>query len=438
MKPLRDSFSKIVDSGASNVNYDKDSLVNSLIKDTKHSKTLFGKIVHFPYFNLSRFFILLTTIVVVVVLVLTFSITYFKDIVFFESNLSVNKEGVFKPSKSCGREYCLFLFNTSELWANTGIYLNKGDKFKISVSGAFHSSVEHLRENAECNNPDTTIMWIGGKKREELSQYMDSVYACVNYEIKCRENACYRAFHRKPAELKSTNKLPQYEKRRYCVDTNAYIGAVLYRIAPEYQLWDPDNKNETIFALNSKSGKSYQKVEKPGVLTMAVNDIYFKDTAMLSNYFREYPARFRSDTKLFIIDSVLDADEGKDNYKRMFYDDNLGQILVCMEIQHPLYWRFFDPLTPFRNIDTKLELVSENTSSRFVVLRRAFWWIVLSILHVSLLFVVYTVVAVMGVYLLFLLGFWFYVFLKKLPNVLGKIRTFDWKFKFNSKNKVQN
>lgn len=329
---------------------------------------------------------------------------------------------MFKPSKSCGREYCLFLFNTSELWANTGIYLNEGDRFKISVSGAFHSSVEHLRENAERNNPDTTIMWIGGEKREELSEYLDSVYACINYKIKCGQNACYSTFHRKPVEPKSTYKLPQYEKRRYCVDTNAYIGAVLYRIAPEYQLWDPDNNNETIYALSSKASKGYQKVEKPGVLTMAVNDIYFKDTAMLGHYCRDYPIRFRSDTMLFIKDSVLYADKGSDYYKRMFYDDNLGQILVCLEIQHPLYWGFFDPLTPFRNLDTNLELKSEDISSRFVVLKKAFWDFILFILHICALFLIYTIFAVLGVYLFFLLGFWLYNTIKFFPVVLGKIK----------------
>lgn len=403
MKPLNDSLPKIVDSGVSNVSYDKDSLLKSLTEETIKPKTPLGKVFLFPFYNLSRFFLLITTAIVTITIVLTFSITYFKDILLFKSNLSVNKQGVFMPSKSCGREYCLFLFNTSELWANTGIYLNKGDKYKMSVSGAFHSSVEDLRNNAQINNSNPDINWIGGKQRNELSDYLDSVYRLIEYE----NNACYRSFHRKPVMHTMINDVfPQYEKHAYCVDTNAYFGAILYRIAPEYQLWDPDNNNDTILVWGPNNGKTYQTVESSGVLSMAINDIYFKDTAFLGDYCRSFPYRFESKPMSF--DSVMKYDMGREAYKTMFYDDNIGQILVCLEIQHPLYWGFFDPLSPFRYLDTALELKSEDSSDRLQMFVKAIPDFIVFAAYIFALFVIYIGIALITVYFLFLLGYWLY------------------------------
>lgn len=411
MKPVNDSIPKIIDSGASHVSYDKDSLLKSLIDDNQKPKKFLGKDFLFPYRNLLRFFLLVTTIIVVITLVLTFSFIYFKDILFFKSNLSVNKQGVFMPSKSCGREYCLFLFNTSDLWANTGIYLNEGDKIKMSVSGAFHSSVEDLRRDADLNNPSPNISWIGGTQRKELSLVMDSIN---RYEQYHHQTWCYRAFHRRPATPKT--KLPQYDKRFYCVDTNAYIGAILYRIAPEYQLWDPDDGKDTIKIWSPINGKKYQTVHTSGVLTMAINDIYFKNDSLLRAYTNTFQYRF--DT-IFCYD-MIQKDHKSDDFKTMFYDDNIGQILVCLEIQHPLYWGFFNPLSPFRYLDTSLELKSEKSYGRFQLFYKAMPNFIVFVLYIVALFLIYTISAVLLVYMAFVLGYWLFVLLKTLYRFLQK------------------
>lgn len=63
------------------------------------------------------------------------------DVVLYRNDIAVSRTGALMPRKACQCEQALYLFNTSQLWADTGITLNEGDRVKISVSGAFHSSL---------------------------------------------------------------------------------------------------------------------------------------------------------------------------------------------------------------------------------------------------------------------------------------------------------
>lgn len=48
-------------------------------------------------------------------------------------------------------EVIYWLFNTADLWANSGIHVKKGDVISVRASGAFHSSIHHLVIDAEKN-----------------------------------------------------------------------------------------------------------------------------------------------------------------------------------------------------------------------------------------------------------------------------------------------
>lgn len=48
-------------------------------------------------------------------------------------------------------EVIYWLFNTADLWANSGIHVKKGDVISVRASGAFHSSIHHLVEDADSN-----------------------------------------------------------------------------------------------------------------------------------------------------------------------------------------------------------------------------------------------------------------------------------------------
>lgn len=48
-------------------------------------------------------------------------------------------------------EVIYWLFNTADLWANSGIHVKKGDIISVRASGAFHSSIHHLVDDAKKN-----------------------------------------------------------------------------------------------------------------------------------------------------------------------------------------------------------------------------------------------------------------------------------------------
>lgn len=48
-------------------------------------------------------------------------------------------------------EVIYWLFNTADLWANSGIHVKKGDVISVRASGAFHSSIHHLVDDARAN-----------------------------------------------------------------------------------------------------------------------------------------------------------------------------------------------------------------------------------------------------------------------------------------------
>ena len=360
---------KLVNSGYSEVKYNQDSLLASLTKDERKETKFWKRIFLFPYKNLWRFFLLLTITIVVSSFVLKYTISYIKDVILFKSDLSVNNHGVFMPSKACGRDYCLFLFNTSDIWTNTGIYLNKGDKYIMSISGAFHSSAGDMYLDADNNNPNPDITWIGESKRLLFSEI-------------------------------DINSVDQAKKRFYCIDPTAYIGAILYRIAPEFKLWNPYQKEN--FVWKPSDGKQYKEVESSGVLSLAINDIYFRDTAVLA----EYSAKYKRFDTLFSCNNILEADKGTNKYKRMFYDDNLGQILVCLEIQHTLSGGFFNPMTAFRRLDTKIELASETEVGQLAIILRIIPSFVIFVAHIAALLIINIIIAVVGVWAFFILCYW--------------------------------
>ena len=418
-----ETLSKIVNSGKSHVNYDKDSLLKSLTEgnrnnneddhnnDNTNNDNKNKRIISIPYPGLFNFFVLLAVFITVTVLTLTFSISYIKDVLLYKRDLTVTRNGVFMPNKSCGREYCLFLFNTSELWANTGIYLNKGDKFKMSVSGAFHSSVEDMRRDAENNNPCPEIRWIGGKQRQDYSSALE--FEAHSY--------CYKKLFGFKKPKTDITTILQNDKLPYCVDSGTYIGAILYRIAPEHQPWK-DTVDKFIHVWKPEIGQNFHKVCSSGVLTLAVNDIYFKNEASLRNYTSRFPIRF--DT-IFDADSVLKYDIGKEDYKKMFYNDNLGQILVCLEIQHPLTDGMLNPLSAFRNLDTALELKTQSSKKYFVTLIKALPNIALFIFHITCIYLFYVLIAIVAVGIIFKVGVWGYDKLKgvKSSDVSSKNKT---------------
>ena len=63
-------------------------------------------------------------------------------------------------------EVIYWLFNSADLWANSGIKVEEGDVITVRASGAFHTAIHHAVEDAQKNNTfrDDWIRPTGGRK----------------------------------------------------------------------------------------------------------------------------------------------------------------------------------------------------------------------------------------------------------------------------------
>lgn len=293
--------------------------------------------IHFRGWSLQPTYIFRLVIVLIAIIVcsatfLFFSFKVIKEDLLEKGDFFSNEMGTIRVKLPAGREFALFLFNTSDLWADTGVELRDGDNIRLSMSGAFHPSLGHLLFDADQNNPNPEKKWVFTKDR-------------VNDTLSRQDSILWM------------------RQKMFYVDSSAKIGNILYTVS-----YHPFNKDSrAIFAWDSTAGEKFNKVKGCGTLQLAINDIYFKDTANLDEYVAIDSIRFnfnrsisfypdsknskKMDCLSIIAKDVMETEYGvipTEFYKRMFYDDNLGQILVCLEIEHPLRGGIMNPVDAFR------------------------------------------------------------------------------------------
>ena len=377
MKDEKHIISEIIKSGKSaNVTVDDDSFIESLIKAPDEPRKSFWKsITAPPFIKGMRLVMVIASLIIAATFLLSYSFVYLKDVVFFRNEISTNNVGALNPKKSLGREYGIFLFNPADLWADSGIRLNKKDRFRISVSGAFHSSFKNLVDDADSNVARPEIRWIGQQARTRSS----SVAPQDNKKV-------WGIYQRHIYPV-----LPKDLRKRNGEDP--YFGALLYTVAPEYTLDNPLDTNYTrhVRVWKEKDATSFSKVESPGVLRLAVNDIFFEDGIALKDYASQ------TDSTRFIKDdfrpSVIKDSE---HFHTMFYDDNVGQLLICVEVQHPLRWGWLNPIGAYRDFENTVY-----AGKFFPMLCGAVWLII----RIAIILAACMLTVFIAIYFLFMLAY---------------------------------
>jgi hypothetical protein len=226
--------------------------------------------------KLFNFLLLFVAIVFANVFIITSFVFFINDILLFENTTKINSQGAIIPERSCGRESVLFLFNSSDLWANTGIQLQEDDKVKISISGGFHSDVANLTRVALEN-------------RKPQPQYEWTSFYCS----------------------KDTGNKAQYLYNK----DDAYFGSILYQIAGEGGYIIDDS---TKIGQLDLSSNNFFEIKNNGTLYLTVNDIYL------------------SPKVLNLIESEGKEINSLKNNPEAYYEDNIGQILVVIDIERNL------------------------------------------------------------------------------------------------------
>ena len=160
-------------------------------------------------------------------------------------------------------EVIYWLFNTADLWANSGIHVKKGDVISVRASGAFHSSIHHLVHDADSNRKGHNwVKPIGGPNasgpREEYR---------ANYRISSPHsfNTLLMQVIPEDVELKDHN-------GNWMTDYSCYLDGRSKEVKNNNQTIDHNRSiYPDIYAIGDK--RDNVTIRSDGVLHFAVNDI---------------------------------------------------------------------------------------------------------------------------------------------------------------------
>lgn len=268
----------IVDSGKDRVTIENDSFLTVLL--AKGKKPLRFRIARFIGFALVFIFTL--------GFVIYSASFYIQNVLLHKVDMHINQYGAF-VRKSLNSEYAMFLYDPAEPWAVSGIQVQHGDRMFVTGSGAYHTNYTRLIDATENNR------W--ADRREMYATNNDSLLDVLDSMI-CR----YIDVATPPQKLRINHPYAidtlyrKVTKPRHLSDT-ALFGDVLIQIVPEYIMRDTsylDTVNIYAVPRMLKDKKESIFVEEGGVLTFGVND--------------DIPS------------------------------NNVGQILVAMEIYHKQTW----------------------------------------------------------------------------------------------------
>lgn len=301
-----------------------------------------------------RFTLLVATMLFMFVSVVYYAVTFFKDVILYDTEIAVNTQGTLTLKKSLNRDYHLFLFNPHEPWANSGIRINKGDKYRINISGGNHASVMDAIDRAR-DNIVPTYGWV----------FSDSISVIPN-KWKSEDN------------WKLSYCLSRHIGER---DSCYYdFGSVLYTVMPEDAnlVYNPlVVSKEKLNGWQPNESSAYITSDESGFLYMAVNDLVFGESEGVSpidnieKYIKEgremYSENYEPQKKLL-----------KDDYSAL-YSDNIGQILVAVEIKrdYPGAFSFFNPMCAYRWLEEGLSMKYDSYGNNLLgLILKVLWTII--------------------------------------------------------------
>lgn len=370
------------------------------------------KVISWFYIPLSkgaRLMMIIGASVIVVVGIISCAIIYLNDVILYESNYHVNEQGTVNPRKALNSEYALALFNTADVWANPGIQVNQNDLIRINISGGFTSYLKDAMDGSRYNT-QPQYHWISYGKKEDKEDEAEPDWAL-----------------------------------EYCLSRGPEVngapvtfGSLLYTIQPEsgdiinhpykvptkdLRVWTP---GENRFSFSGD--RSFHKAEKTGYLFFAVNDLVFDDlldekghTVQTRSYrIKKYYAicelkkqcEIELAKKSHQIQRAHELEEEKDLLKIeeagvrqnpfFLYNDNVGDMLVSVEIMRYSPTGWITPTMAFRDFEYHVSDVLDESGGFFVKLFLVLWYTLCFAIRCALIFALWIGSAWLVIYLIYL------------------------------------
>lgn len=271
------------------------------------------------------------------------------------SDISTNALGV-TTLKNEKKEISYWLFNTSELWAKSGIKVKKGQTITVRASGKKHTAVHHLYKDAKDNASRLRDPWVGtnGKTTKEDSREDRDIYR-AKYRIFPEKNqdALLMQIVRNGEEpaKRPTVALPKKGRMSLEYSENRFLF-----IGEEQENIYIEEDGELYFAINDivaddlticrlmleiTTGKDdYRDYEVLSHLNY-VDSIRRKDDKSRADVYEDFKEHFGfkdANTKN-VFDFGLNKNTNEielfgyfiDKYETPWYDDNIGSFLIIVE-----------------------------------------------------------------------------------------------------------
>lgn len=387
-----------------------------------------------PYQKGLRLILVISAAVMMITVILYYGIRYLNDVILYENQLTINEQGAFNPQKSLNCEYANYLFNTADLWANSGIQVNENDRIRINISGGYNSWVNGA-VNAAKNNTALLFPWVSYDTiyNEQDTSLGNSIDYCISRGDKGYRfgSAMYAIapeswnLQDNPLRLQNDEQKNGF-RQRLTGDTIKTGSRFLWKINDVFS----NKYRYRLFRLGHPDSRDIHPAGKTGTLFFAVNDMYFdkNDTINLDimrSFFNDSTTRSQLGE-----DFCKKAISGHKSNPKFDYDDNLGQLLVSVEIQRYVPFFFIYPTMAYRFLEYH---VNETLDSIFIpydncdILRLFNWltkfiicfiWFIAFLVWIILLFGFYMIALFVIIYTLFLLGhrlfkIWDWVFPEK-------------------------
>jgi hypothetical protein len=244
------------------------------------------------------------------------------------------------------KEVIYWLFNTADLWANSGIKVKKGDILTIRASGRSHTAIHHLVNDAQ-ENKVLDDKWVSTDGEGKLEGDRDKL------------RAQYRIFKNKAQDALLMQVIPEQEpyflkinpkegdrRDRIAKDSYLifeYIDTTGFDKAEQNYLRDKLQKRENFYFIGKE--REDLLIHNDGILHFAVNAIVLTDSVIkvMKKFAKEYKNNPIKDGGLKFgnypqqKNNVSDTTKtemdyyDEKNYYNAWYDDNVVSFLIVIE-----------------------------------------------------------------------------------------------------------
>lgn len=168
-------------------------------------------------------------------------------------------------------EIIYWLFNTADLWANSGIEVKEGDVISVHTSGAFNPAIHHLVDDANKNNK-LRDPWVlsGGKGRLEYGQLYNQEAARDKFRI--AQNVPFSTILMQviPNKIADNEDRGWIREPKYACYVDGCVDSVYFQNKKTDSV-NNENFSPDIYVIGH--GKESIRIRTSGVLHFAVNDV---------------------------------------------------------------------------------------------------------------------------------------------------------------------